>query len=184
MATKPILLIAGTNRPGSNARRVQNIVKGIYGLIGEPVELYGLDEMPPEIFDPRSYAQKPASFAAVQQRVLDAKGLHLITPEYNGGFPGVLKYFIDMLKFPESFEHKPVALIGEAAGIWGGIRPVEQLQHIFGYRNAYIFPERVFLPRINEKFDTAGNFNEPDILQKLQAQVAGFISFTNRLTTL
>ena len=54
-----------------------------------------------------------------QQRVLDAAGLHIITPEYNGSFPGVLKYFIDMLKFPESFVEKPVAFTGEAAGLWG-----------------------------------------------------------------
>jgi NAD(P)H-dependent FMN reductase len=32
---------------------------------------------------------------------------------------GVLKCFIDMLKFPESFG-KPVAFTGESAGIWGG----------------------------------------------------------------
>ena len=77
---------------------------------------------------------------AIQNRVLDAAGLHVVTPEYNGSFPGVLKYFIDMLKFPESFDRKPVAFLGEAAGTWGGLRSVEQLQMIFGYRNATSSP--------------------------------------------
>ena len=36
------------------------------------------------------------------------------------------------------------------AGIWGALRPVEQLQAIFGYRNAYLYPERVFLPGIGK----------------------------------
>ena len=49
-----------------------------------------------------------------------------------------------MLKFPESFEKRPVCFTGLGAGIWGALRPVEQLQAIFGYRNAYLFPERVF----------------------------------------
>src|SRR5688572_302694 len=147
MATGPILIISGTNRPESNALRVANIIRGHYQRAGAgDVGLYSLAEMPREIFDASSYATKPPSWAAVQQRVLDSAGLHVVTPEYNGSFPGVLKYFVDMLKFPESFDRKPVAFTGEAAGIWGALRSVEQLQHIFGYRNAYVYPDRVFIP--------------------------------------
>jgi chromate reductase, NAD(P)H dehydrogenase (quinone) len=32
-----------------------------------------------------------------------------------------------MLKFPETFEKRPVCFVGVAAGIWGALRPVEQL---------------------------------------------------------
>ena len=116
-----ILLVVGTNRPGANALRVAKIVAGLYEKAAEPIDVYSLGEMPVEIFDPRSYVSKPESWLAVQRLVVESKGLHLVTPEYNGGFPGVLKYFIDMLKFPESFEHKPVAFVGEAAGIWGAL---------------------------------------------------------------
>ena len=35
---------------------------------------------------------------------------------------------------------------GLSAGVWGALRPIEQLQAIFGYRNACLFPERVFMP--------------------------------------
>jgi len=58
--------------------------------------------------------------------VLMAAGLHVVLPEYNGSYPGVLKYFIDMLKFPESFENKPAAFVGVANGQWGALRAVEQ----------------------------------------------------------
>ena len=61
-----------------------------------------------------------------------------------------------MLPFPESFEQRPVCFVGLAAGIWGALRPVEQLQAIFGYRNAYIFPERVFMPGIGKLLNEAG----------------------------
>lgn len=175
----PILLIIGTNRPGANALRVGKVVEELYRKAGEPLDVYSLHQMPPEIFDPSSYAQKPAAFREVQDRVVAAKGLHIITPEYNGGFPGVFKYFIDMLKFPDSFERKPVAFIGEAAGIWGAIRPIEQLQQIFGYRNAYVFPDRVFMPRINERFDTEGKFIDAESLGRMESQVLRFIQFAN-----
>jgi len=179
MGSGPILVISGTNRPGANALRVARIVLGHYQKAGVNAELYSLAEMPKEIFDSGSYASKPQSFVATQQRILAAAGLHVITPEYNGSFPGVLKYFIDMLKFPESFERKPVAFVGEAAGIWGGLRSVEQLQHIFGYRNAHVFPERVFIPSVNGKFDASGNL-DAELSERLAKQVAGFAEFVRR----
>src|SRR5438093_6755032 len=155
----PIMIISGTNRANSNALRISRIVQSHYQRAKIAAELFNLEELPGEIFEPSSYLKKPPVMQAIQQRVLDAQGLHVITPEYNGSFPGVLKYFIDMLKFPESFDRKPVAFVGEANGIWGGLRAVEQLQGIFGYRNANIFPERVFIPAIKEKFDAEGKLD-------------------------
>ena len=125
-----------------------------------------LDEflaLPKEVFDGSAYANKPPGMVAIQNRVLEARGLHLVVPEYNGSFPGVLKYFIDMLKFPDSFDAKPVAFTGEAAGIWGAIRPIEQLQQIFGYRNAHLYPDRVFIPGINGKLDANGQLTDAAI---------------------
>jgi len=174
---KPILIVSGTNRPGANALKIARILESLYRAAGVDAEVYSLEAMPREIFDPASYATKPAAFAAQQQRVLDAAGLHLVVPEYNGGFPGVLKYWIDMLKFPESFERRPVAFVGEAAGVWGAIRPVEQLQQIFGYRNGYIYPDRVFIPQVHQKLDAEGKLNVPETQQRLEAQVRGFIEF-------
>jgi NAD(P)H-dependent FMN reductase len=113
--------------------------------------------------------------------VLQASGLHVVTPEYNGGLPGVLKYFIDMLKFPESFERRPVCFTGLAAGVWGALRPVEQLQAIFGYRNAYIYPERVFMPGIGKLLDAQGGLTDADLLKRLRTQAEGFTGFVERI---
>lgn len=181
MGNGPIMLIAGTNRPASNALRVARIVEGHYRNNNIPVELFSLADMPAEIFNPASYATKPAAFVPIQDKVVSSLGIHLIVPEYNGSFPGVLKYFIDMLKFPESFDRKPVAFVGEAAGIWGALRSVEQLQHIFGYRNAYVYPERVFIPGIGQKLDAAGKLLDTSIDERLAAQATGFSKFANAL---
>jgi NAD(P)H-dependent FMN reductase len=86
-----------------------------------------------------------------------------------------------MLKFPESFEHRPVCFTGLAHGMWGALRPVEQLQAIFGYRNAYLFPERVFLPKIDDLLDGAGRLKDPELLQRLKTQAEGFVDFVERL---
>jgi len=176
-----LTLIVGTNRPGSNMRKVANHVEEIYRELNVPLHVLDLAKLPSEIFTPTSYSQKPKSFEPFADAVLKSSGLIVVTPEYNGGMPGVLKYFIDMLKFPESFEHRPVCFVGLAAGMWGALRPVEQLQLIFNYRYAYLYSERVFLPRINELLNDKGRLTDPEILDRLRAQAEGFVAFVERL---
>ena len=133
-----ILIVSGTNRPRSSTERVARRVERHYRDAGVRSAYFDLAQMPAEAFMPGAYEVKPPAFEAIQQQVLDCAGMHVVLPEYNGSFPGVLKHFIDLLKFPQSFEHKPVAFVGVASGAWGGLRAVEQLQMVFGYRNAQI----------------------------------------------
>ena len=177
MSKGPILIISGTNRPGSNALKIAKTLENHYRNENAQVELFSLEELPAEAFDPASYAAKPPAVVAIQNRILAASGLHVVTPEYNGSFPGVLKYFIDLLKFPESFESKPVAYVGEAMGLWGGLRAVEQLQQIFGYRNAHSYPMRVFIPGVAKLIDPSGKLINSEIDQRLAEQAKGFIRY-------
>jgi chromate reductase len=175
-----IEIISGTNRPGSNTRKVAAQVEAAYKSLGVPMRLLDLATMPPEIFAPSSYAQKPAGFLKLTDRILAADGLVVVTPEYNGGLPGILKYFIDMLPFPESFEHRPACFVGLSAGIWGALRPVEQLQAIFGYRNAYVYPERVFIPSIHKMLNESGQLDS-EMEKRLKQQAEGFTGFVESL---
>jgi chromate reductase, NAD(P)H dehydrogenase (quinone) len=182
MSQGPILIISGTNRPGSHALKVARVLERHYREAGAAAELLSLEQMPPEAFDPAAYAKKPPGVVELQNRVLAASGLHVVTPEYNGTFPGVLKYFIDLLKFPESFEHKPVAYVGESNGAWGALRSVEQLQMVFGYRHAHSYPVRVFMSGVNKLFDAAGNLTDPAMDQRLGDQVRGFVRYIGRVS--
>jgi chromate reductase, NAD(P)H dehydrogenase (quinone) len=176
-----ITLIVGTNRPGSNTRKVATQIESIYSELKVPINVLDLAKLPPEIFSPTSYAEKPKSFQPFADTVLQSSGLHIVTPEYNGSVPGVLKYFIDMLKFPESFERKPVCFTGVASGMWGALRPIEQLSAIFAYRNAHLFPERVFMPQINSLLDVSGKIKDAELLERLKAQADGFAKFVGKI---
>jgi len=176
-----LTLISGTNRPGSNTRKVAAHVEEVYRGLGVPLAVLDLAKLPPEIFAASSYGEKPKSFEPFAQGVLNATGLVVVTPEYNGGMPGVLKYFIDMLKFPESLEGRPVCFVGLAAGMWGALRPVEQLQSIFGYRNAFVYPERVFLPGIGDLLGEDGRLKDAELVKRLRAQAVGYIEFVEKL---
>ncbi|WP_041744868.1 NADPH-dependent FMN reductase [Coraliomargarita akajimensis] len=172
-----ITLIIGTNRPESNTAKTAHAVRAMYESIGQQVTVLDLAELPVELFAPTAYAEKPESFKPFADAVLNADGLHVFVPEYNGSFPGVLKYFIDMLPFPESFEARPVAFTGVAAGMFGALRPVEQLQQVFGYRNAYIFPSRVFVMNVYASFDAHGTLSDEKLRERLEGQAEGFAEF-------
>ncbi len=172
-----IVILSGTNRPGSNTSKIAAQLHAIYQGSGQAAQVISLEDLPAEIFAPTSYGEKPASFAPFSDAILNCAGLHIVSPEYNGGMPGVLKYFIDMLKFPESFERKPVCFTGLAAGMWGALRPIEQLQAIFSYRNAHIYPERVFMPLINSHLNEDGTLKNEEFVVRLRAQAEGFVKF-------
>ncbi len=174
-------IIIGTNRPDSNSAKIASIIQEIYQSLDAPVELLDLGDLPPETFDPSAYSDKPEAFLPFSKKILNSSGLVVVAPEYNGGIPGVLKYFIDLLEFPESFDRRPICFVGLAAGQWGGVRTVEHLQQVCGYRNAHIFPVRVFLAGIHKLLDKEGHLTGPDIHQRLQKQADGFIAFVRKL---
>lgn len=174
-------MIVGTNRPGSRARAVSKHVEEIYRELNVDLSVLDLKDLPKEIFDPNSYEETPPAFASFQEAVTNADGLVIVTPEYNGSVPGILKYFIDMLEFPVSFERRPVCFVGVAKGMWGALRPVEQLQAIFGYRNGHIYPERVFMPGIDKLLDEAGRLEDTALVDRLRKQAIGYVEFVEKV---
>lgn len=180
-----IVVIAGTNREGARSRAVAGAIARRYAeLAGVEHTLLDLAALPMELFTPGAYAEKPAAYKPFADAVVAADGLHIVTPEYNGGMPGALKLFIDHLPFPQSFERRPVCFTGVAAGRWGALRPIEQLQGVFGYRNAYQLPDRVFITGAHKVLDESGWPTDEFLSEKLAAQLEHFVAFCRALKPL
>lgn len=176
------VVVAGTNRPGSNTLKVaRHCVRLLAEAGAGEVRLLDLQELPPELFLPAAYAQKPPAFAAWQETVLTATGILTVVPEYNGAYPGALKYFVDMLRFPESLVGKPCAFVGLAAGEFGALRAVEQLEMVYHYRKAHLFGERAFLFRAHETLDPDGCPREAEAARRLELCVRGFVGWARRI---
>ncbi len=176
-----LAVIAGTNRPGSNTLRFALAAREILHECGEEVELLDLAELPPSLFAGASYASKPSEFDRFQDAIHAANGILTVVPEYNGSFPGVLKYFVDMLKFPESLYEKPAAFVGISFGRWGAVRAVEHLEMVFQYRHAHLFGRRVFIPEVGKTLDDSGKLIDVDLAGRLHTMVCGFSEFCGRL---
>lgn len=174
-------IISGTDRHDSNTFRVSQFIQKIYKDLGEDVEIIDLKEVKAHLHEGPFYgATATNDLKTYLQKIATSDGLIVVTPEYNGSMPGVLKYFIDHMKFPESFEYRPVAFVG-LGGMFGGLRPVEHLQQIFGYRNAFIYPQRVFLINVWKLLDKAGVVQDQATLDLLKLQAQGFQAFTKAL---
>ena len=176
-----ITVISGTNRPGSKTRKISQIVHDVLRNHGEEISFIDLAELPAELFSPSSYGEKPATFAPFQDAVLKTDGILTVVPEYNGSFPGILKYFIDMLRFPDSLYEKPAAFIGISAGQWGAVRAVEHLEMIFQYRHAHLFGRRCFIPGITTVINEAGAIEDPALAERLEKTVLDFATYCRRL---
>jgi len=176
-----ITVISGTNRPNSNTLKIARLaVEGLQEVGSEPA-LLDLAELPLEIFDGASYAEKPPAFAPFQEAVLASDGILTVVPEYNGSYPGVMKYFIDMLQFPESCYETPAGFIGLSAGPWGAVRAVEQLEMILQYRHAHLCGRRVFIPNVGSALDADGRFLDADLERRFDEALAKFVDFCRRL---
>jgi len=175
-----IVVISGSNRPGNNSSIVARTVKSMLVAAGEEVFTIDLEKLPPELFTPAAYAHKPAAFEQIQKAIEETDGILTVVPEYNGSYPGALKYFIDCLRFPESLVAKPSAFVGIAAGKWGGLRAVEQLEMVFQYRHAHLYGRRVFLDGIFNSI-SKGHLTEDEALRRLQELVDGFVPFCRAL---
>ena len=121
---KPLFIpvILGTPRQGRRsehaARFVHSRVAGLAGVETEWIDVRGLAFPASDAGE----AIKDPGFSAAMGR---ADALVLVVPEYNHGYPGILKHALDTnLK---EYVHKPVGICGVSAGPWGGTRVVENL---------------------------------------------------------
>src|SRR3954454_1616031 len=70
----------------------------------------------------------PPGLQEYAAKIARADSLIIVTPEYNNGYPGVLKNALDYL-LPE-YERKPIGIVTVSAGNFGGINCLAQLRLI------------------------------------------------------
>ena len=75
------------------------------------------------------------SVVALREAAAEADAALVVTPEYNGSIPGVLKNAIDWLSRPfgdGALKDKPMAVVGTALGQYGGVWAHDETRKSFG----------------------------------------------------
>jgi NAD(P)H-dependent FMN reductase len=119
--------------------------------------------------------------AALRAAAADVDAALVVTPEYNGSIPGVLKNAIDWLSRPfgdSALKDKPLAVVGTAAGQYGGVWAHDETRKSFGVAGPRVVedlklsvPAKTFdgkHPRENVEVTE----NLRDVVGKLAAEVA------------
>src|SRR5256712_10616966 len=115
-----IPIILGTARQGRESENVARLVfEQTKKRAGVETELIDVRTLPMRL-DDAGEQMKDAAFSAT---IESCDALIVVTPEYNHGYPGLLKHALDMnLK---EYIHKAVGICGVSAGARGGARVAE-----------------------------------------------------------
>jgi NAD(P)H-dependent FMN reductase len=159
MARK-VRVILGSVRPGRAGKPVADwIMKKARDYDGDlefelvdlkDVDLPFLDEpVPPRMSD--DYAHEHTK--RWSEMMKDADALVVVTPEYNHGYPPVLKNAIDYLY--NEWQGVAVGLVGYGGG--GGTHAIRQLREVMDCVGMTVLEEQVTISRIWEALDEDGN---------------------------
>lgn len=156
----PILL--GTNREG---RQSEHVARWLFGKMEERVDIET------KFFDVRDFdlprddygTAIGKNFPEWRGAIIRADGLVLVAPEYNHGYPGVMKSVLDLLL--KEYIHKAVGLVGVSASPWGGTRVIEACVPMVRELGLAVTFTDLNFPQVQNKFDENGNlldeaFNE------------------------
>jgi NAD(P)H-dependent FMN reductase len=112
----------GTTRKGRSSEAVAHLlVAEVEKRPQVTTEFIDIAKLPVPI-DDAGEAIKDAGFSALMQR---ADALVIVAPEYNHGYPGLLKHVLDSCL--KEYIHKAVGIAGVSAGSFGGSRVIENL---------------------------------------------------------
>ena len=129
MLTLPVLL--GSVRRGRQSEKVARFVRNRLEGEGYEAPLLDLRAYGFPIMEERLHMRDdpPPGLEEFSERIRAADGVVVVSPEYNGGIPGVLKNALDYLA--KEWTRKPVGIVSVSAGGFGGVQVQSQLQLFF-----------------------------------------------------
>lgn len=177
-----IVGIAGSLRKGSlNAALLRAAAE--LAPEGTEVEIASIAGIPLYDGDLESERGVPDVVTRLKDRIADADGLLLVTPEYNSSLPGVLKNAVDWLSRPSNdiprvFGGRPVAITGATPGM-GGTRLAQSawlpVLRTLGAR-AW-FGRQLYVAWAAQAFDAEGRLVDEKIRKLVTDFMAGFAEF-------
>lgn len=145
---------------------------------GTRIEIGVIGDVPLYDADLEAAEGLPAAVQRLQAQLQAADALLLVTPEYNGGIPGVFKNALDwMSRGPglRMFAGKPVALIGASPGGFGSVLAQGHWLPVLRALQVALWAEgRLTVARAGTVFDAEGNLTDPATREALAGLVTRF----------
>ena len=177
-----IPIILGSTRRGRQsakvARFVEDRMKKDQRIETEILDLldYNFPMMEERL---RLRVDPPPGIEEFAGKVARADSIVIVTPEYNNGYPGVLKNALDYLS-PE-YKRKPVAIVTVSGGTFGGIHCLSQLRLVVLGMGAFPIPASLPISRVQEAFAEDGALPDPAYEKRAAAFIAEVVWFTEAI---
>ena len=157
----PVLL--GTPRRGRLSEHAARLVWAQVGQRpGVETELIDVATLPIPV-DDAGEAVKDTQFAETMNR---ADALILVTPEYNHGYPGLLKHALDTnLK---EYIHKAAGIVGVSAGVFGGARVIQNLIPVLRELGLVTIFWDVNFTTVGSRFDESGTLLDESFIPRIE----------------
>ena len=169
--------LSGSLRRGSYTSSAVKIALQGAAEVGVKTEFIDLNNYNLAFCDGRSEANTyPDGVVKLKNTFVKAQGIILGTPEYHGGYSGVLKNAIDLMGFQE-FEGKMIGLIGVSGGSMGATNALNSLRNIGRSLHAWIIPEQAAIGDAWKVFDNTGTMKDKKLEKRVKEvgrQVARF----------
>jgi chromate reductase len=127
----------------------------------------------------------PESVLRFRERIAQAQGILVATPEYNFSLPGVLKNAIDWASRPpqQPFAGKPLGIMGASSGMSGTMRAQYHLRQVAVFLDMHVMnrPE-VFVRSAGEKI-ADGRITDEPTRKVIADHLAAFERWIRRLET-
>ena len=172
-----ITIINGTNRHNGNSLKVAKCYLEMLKKKGAECQLFALENLPADLLHAEMYGKRSVEFEAVIDRnIKHVRRFVFIIPEYNGGFPGVLKAFIDCFH-PSYLYGKKAALVGVSAGHAGAAIPMAHFTDILHYLSVEVLSRKPKLSGIDHLLDDNDEITHANALRQLEEQMDLFLKF-------
>lgn len=177
-----ILGLSGSLRRASfNA----SLLRAAAGLMpdGATLELGTIAGVPLYNADDEAETGIPEPVARLKDRLTEADGLLLVTPEYNNSLPGVFKNAIDWMTrpaddIPQVWGGKPVAVIGASPGGFGTLLSQNAWLPVLRTLGTQPwFGGRMMVSRAHTLMDRDHELEDEATRKQLAGFLAGFVAF-------
>ncbi len=172
-----LTIISGSNRPGNRTKEFAKHYAGELAHRGVEVQLLSLEDLPRDfIFRNAVFGEEnPELENIIKTRIESASEFVFLSPEYNGGYTGVLKSFIDVVP-PKFFRKKKAALVGISAGSFGNLRGMDQLTNVLHYLGVHVHPMKVNVQRCESYLNGQNEITDDFLLGLINSQLDGFLT--------
>lgn len=155
---KHIVILSASVRTGAKSPAAAKYFKKfIEGRNLATTEIADLNAYQFPVFNERLKFQQNPSEKVLEfaEKIRNADGIIIVTPEYNGGYPASLKNVIDLLYM--EWKRKPIAIATVSDGVFGGTQVITSLLFTLWKIGAWMVPKMFPVPSVDKTFDHEGN---------------------------